>query len=63
MAKKNKTEKRSEIAIERKLGGKSKTDPAFARGDAFVEEHTGSATMVNLDGRWDFGHPVEPKEK
>lgn len=26
----------------------------FPRGDAFVEEHTGSATQINLDGQSDY---------
>jgi len=24
-----------------------------SKGDAFVREKTGSATMINLDGRWE----------
>ncbi|OAT81343.1 hypothetical protein [Desulfotomaculum copahuensis] len=25
----------------------------FVKGDSFVREKTGSATMINLDGRWE----------
>lgn len=57
MAKKGSPEKQ-EMPAEKKLARKSKTDPAFERGGAFVEEHTGSATLINVDGRWDFDHPL-----
>lgn len=50
MAKKSNPEDSQEIAAEKILGRKSKTDPDFERGNAFLEEHTGSATLVNLDG-------------
>ncbi|AGL01448.1 hypothetical protein [Desulfoscipio gibsoniae] len=32
---------------------KNKHKSSKETGDAFVEEPTGSATMVNLDGQWD----------
>lgn len=62
MVKKSNPGDYKEIAIEKTLGHKSKTDPGFERGNAFLEEHTGSATLINLDGRWDFDHPVQPGE-
>ncbi|MCL6477787.1 MAG: hypothetical protein K6T65_05170 [Peptococcaceae bacterium] len=61
MAKKNKPAPNKEILIEKELSRRTKTDPDFARGEAFVEESTGSATMVNLDGRWYLDHPAGPK--
>lgn len=38
-----------EVLIEEKLSGGTKSDREFTRGETFVEEPTGSATMVNLD--------------
>ncbi|MBF7083320.1 hypothetical protein IT084_10070 [Desulfallas sp. Bu1-1] len=42
---------------------KKQTRPSRARGDAFVGEPTGSAPLINLDGRWehDFTNHVEEK--
>lgn len=56
MAKKSKSADLKEIAAEKRIR-KSSTDPDFSVGNAFVEENTGSATMINVDGRWDFSHP------
>jgi hypothetical protein len=58
LAKKTRSNK-TEIAAEKKLGRGKKANRDFEKGHAFVEEPTGSATMVNLDGRWDFDHPVK----
>jgi len=52
-----------ELAAEKKLARGTRTDPDFERGDAFVDEHTGSATMINVDGRWDFDHKVGSGKK
>jgi len=38
MAKKNKRKRKNE---------------EFKKGDAFIEENTGSATLINLDGQWE----------
>ncbi len=62
MAKKDKAPGR-EIKSDKKLAGESGTNPVFERGKAFVEERTGSATMINVDGRWDFGRPADPGNK
>lgn len=41
-----------EIFAEKKLqAGKKQSSNPFTKGDAFVEEPTGSASMVNLDGK------------
>ncbi|HHW43682.1 hypothetical protein GFC01_14090 [Desulfofundulus thermobenzoicus] len=42
--------------------GDRKRKENFDRGDAFVFEATGSATMVNLDGQWehDFTDDTTP---
>lgn len=46
---------------------KEKKQP-FTKGDAFIPEATGSATMVSLDGQWEHDFvddptpPVLPKE-
>lgn len=58
MAKNAKTTRKKEILIEKNLRRRNEIDQDFAVGGTFVEEPTGSATMVNLDGRWDFDHPV-----
>jgi len=36
----------------------------FDRGDAFIKEHTGSSTLINLDGRWEhnFVDDEEPPQ-
>ncbi len=41
------------------LGGK------YAEGDAFIGEHTGSATLINVDGNWehDFYDESTPAKK
>ncbi|MFZ5644356.1 MAG: LAS seventeen-binding protein 3 [Bacillota bacterium] len=57
--KKNKNVRTKELLMEKELRRRRNTDPEFAVGENFVEEPTGSATMVNLDGRWDFDHPVK----
>lgn len=31
-----------------------------AKGDAFVREKTGSATMINLDGKWEHDFYDDP---
>lgn len=53
--KNKKTKMDKELQAEKRIGG-DQLDPNFVVGENFVEEPTGSATMVNLDGRWDFGH-------
>lgn len=58
MVKKNNPADRKEILIEKKLARGTKTDPGFEPGAAFVEEHTGSATLINVNGRWDFDNPA-----
>ncbi|MFZ5597245.1 MAG: hypothetical protein ACOY31_09580 [Bacillota bacterium] len=58
MPKKNKLLTKREHRIEKNLARRNETVPDFETGNDFVEEHTGSATMINLDGRWDFDHPV-----
>lgn len=58
MVKNTKSPRKKEILIEKSLSRRNQLDRDFAAGDSFVEEPTGSATMVNLDGRWDFDHPV-----
>lgn len=55
--KKNKHVRTKELLMEKELSRRRNTDRDFAAGENFVEEPTGSATMVNLDGRWDFDHP------
>ena len=47
---------KKELSAEKELAKGTNTDPDFVAGENFVEEPTGSATMVNLDGRWDLGH-------
>lgn len=37
-------------------------DKSFRRGKSFVEEPTGSATMVNLDGRTEHRSAFESRE-
>lgn len=54
-SKNNPSDKQNEIAAEKKIT-RHPLDPDFAVGENFVEEPTGSATMVNMDGRWDFDH-------
>ena len=56
--KKNKNVRTKELLMEKELSRRRNTDHDFAVGENFVEEQTGSATMVNLDGRWDFDHPA-----
>lgn len=58
MAKNAKTPSKKEILIEKNFRRRNEIDQDFAVGGSFVEEPTGSATMVNLDGRWDFDHRV-----
>ncbi|MDQ0287661.1 hypothetical protein J2Z49_002791 [Desulfofundulus luciae] len=38
---------------------KKKKQP-FAKGNAFIPEATGSATMVNLDGQWEHDFVDDP---
>ncbi|WP_207712561.1 hypothetical protein [Desulfofundulus sp. TPOSR] len=38
---------------------KEKKQP-FTKGDAFIPEATGSATMVNLDGQWEHNFVDDP---
>ncbi|WP_207666918.1 hypothetical protein [Desulfofundulus salinus] len=48
---------------------KKKKKHPFAKGDAFIPEATGSATMVNFDGQWEHDFvddptpPGSPEEK
>ncbi|MFZ5648464.1 MAG: hypothetical protein ACOY30_12685 [Bacillota bacterium] len=58
MAKNAKSPRKKEMLIEKTLSRRNQIDQDFAVGDSFVEEPTGSATMVNLDGRWDFDRRV-----
>lgn len=59
MAKKTGLTGKKELLIEKDLSKRKKAHTAFEVGHAFVEEPTGSATMINLDGRWDFDHQVD----
>lgn len=53
MVKKNNSLDKKEISIEKKFkAGKERSENSFLKGNSFVEEPTGSATMVNLDGIW-----------
>lgn len=51
MAKNAKTPRKKEIMIEKNIRRRDQIDRDFALGDSFVEEPTGSAAMVNVDGR------------
>lgn len=59
MAKKTKLTGKKELLVEKELSKRNKDHPDFEVGHAFVAEPTGSATMINLDGRWDFDHQVD----
>lgn len=63
MAKKNNPGERKEVILEKKPARDTKTSPGFETGGAFVEECTGSATMINVDGRWDFDHPAGRRDR
>jgi hypothetical protein len=45
--------RQKELAAEKRIADHH-LDPDFVAGENFVEEPTGSATMINLDGRRDF---------
>lgn len=32
----------------------------FQRGDAFVDEDTGSSTLINVDGKWEHDFVDDP---
>lgn len=53
--KSSKTNRKKELLTE-KMIAREAVNPQFALGENFVEEPTGSATMVNLDGRSDFDY-------
>ncbi|MCL6610055.1 MAG: hypothetical protein K6T66_00795 [Peptococcaceae bacterium] len=57
MAKINKPGNR-EKPSKKNPAGETGSAPGFRRGRAFVEENTGSATLINVDGRWDLDHPA-----
>jgi len=59
LAKKNKLIGKKELLVEKNLSKRNKAHPDFEVGYAFVEEATGSATMINLDGRRDFDHQIK----
>lgn len=35
-------------------------DTEFKRGDAFTDEDTGSATLINVDGQWEHDFADDP---
>lgn len=53
--KSSKINRKKELLTEKRISGEE-VDSGFTLGENFVEEPTGSATMVNLDGRNDLGH-------